>query len=90
MRAVLAHEGLMKRAVFRPPEIEFLDLELRDNKDIGVSLESITVLDIRSLTPRIRPFQPTSWRLKASLERLHHFCAFDRITFISPTAPSPP
>lgn len=53
----------------RGAEIQFLDLELRHNEDIGVSLESITVLGIRSLTPRNRLFQPTSWRLKAGLER---------------------
>lgn len=54
----------------RGAEIEFLDLKLRHYEDTQVSLESFTVLGIRSLTPRNRLFRPISWRLKAGFERL--------------------
>jgi Domain of unknown function (DUF4105) len=54
----------------RGAEIDFLDLELRRYaEDQAPILDSLTVVGIRSLSPRNELFKPVSWRLGGGLER---------------------
>jgi Domain of unknown function (DUF4105) len=54
----------------RGAEIDFLDLELRRYAgDPAPILDSLTAVDIRSLSPRNELFRPVSWRLGGGLER---------------------
>ncbi|WP_349648663.1 DUF4105 domain-containing protein [Candidatus Parabeggiatoa sp. HSG14] len=51
-------------------QINFLDLSLRHKQGHrGLSLEGLTLIDIVSLTPRDRFFQPLSWKINTGLVR---------------------
>lgn len=49
--------------------IDFLDLRLRWYEGRSPHLESLSIIDIRSLTPRNEMFQPISWQVRARLDR---------------------
>ncbi|MEM9442232.1 MAG: DUF4105 domain-containing protein [Pseudomonadota bacterium] len=51
--------------------IDFLALELRHyDGDDGLTLDQVTGVGIRSMTPRDALFRPLSWKLNAGLERM--------------------
>jgi hypothetical protein len=65
------HELLDPEAGYaRGAQIEALDMALRHYEgDAGVTLDRLTVVGIRSLSPQSRLIQPISWQLGAGLQR---------------------
>ena len=51
-------------------QIDFLNIVLRHFRRSGtVSLEEVSLVDIRSVSPRNKFFRPVSWRLRTGVER---------------------
>ena len=68
----------------RGAQIEFLDLALRHYEgDAGVTLDQLTVVGIRSLSPRRRPIEPISWQLGGGLQRYRESADDEKGTLVA-------
>jgi Domain of unknown function (DUF4105) len=68
----------------RGAEIDFLDLALRHYEgDAGVALDRLTVVGIRSLSPRNALIQPISWQLGGGLERYRERARDEKGTLVA-------
>jgi Domain of unknown function (DUF4105) len=68
----------------RGAQIEALDLALRHYEgDAGVTLDSLTVVGIRSLATQSRLIEPISWQLGAGLERFRENARDEKGTLVA-------
>ena len=68
----------------RGAQIEFFDLALRHYEgDAGVTLDQLTVVGIRSLSPRNRLIQPISWQLGGGLQRYRESAGDEKGTLVA-------
>jgi Domain of unknown function (DUF4105) len=68
----------------RGAQIEFADLALRHYEgDAGVTLDELTIVGIRSLSPRKRPIAPISWQLGGGLERYRESAHDEKGTLVA-------
>jgi hypothetical protein len=68
----------------RGAQIEFLDLALRHYAgDAGVTLDRLTVVGIRSLSPRNRLIAPISWQIGGGLERYRERAGDEKGTLVA-------
>jgi Domain of unknown function (DUF4105) len=68
----------------RGAQIDFLDLALRHYEgDAGVTLDQLTVVGIRSLSPRNRLIKPISWQLGGGLQRYRESAGDEKGTLVA-------
>lgn len=70
-------QGFLKGA-----QIEGLDLRLRHSEDDSLSLESLDLINIRSLSPRNAFVKPLSWFVQAGLEQAQVYEDRDLVGFV--------
>jgi hypothetical protein len=68
----------------RGAQIDFLDLALRHYEgDAGITLDRLTVVGIRSLSPRNRLIKPISWQLGGGLQRYRESAGDEKGTLVA-------
>ena len=73
-----------ERGYVRGAQIDFLDLALRHYQgDAGVTLDQLTVVGIRSLSPRNRLIEPISWQLGGGLQRYRESADDEKGTLVA-------
>jgi hypothetical protein len=86
LQARPAYHGLLdaESGYVRGAQIDFLDLALRHYEgDAGVTLDRLTVVGIRSLSPRNRLIAPISWQLGGGLERYRESAGDEKGTLVA-------
>jgi hypothetical protein len=86
LQARPAYHGLLdaESGYVRGAQIDFLDLALRHYEgDAGVTLDRLTVVGIRSLSPRNRLIAPISWQLGGGLQRYRESAGDEKGTLVA-------